>query len=103
MYRRGSCRFSACRLRHPGGDPPPLELFDLEEAFANDTTKLAALFHRCARGTDEDLRAFVREGARICGVVPSPASAENGGGADGALADAFREMVRFKMAADDHS
>jgi intraflagellar transport protein 52 len=83
--------------------PPPLELFDLEEAFANDTTKLAALFHRCARGTDEDLRAFVREGARICGVVPSPASAENGGGADGALADAFREMVRFKMAADDHS
>ena len=25
------------------------------------------------------------------------------GGADGALADAFREMVRFKMAADDHS
>ena len=83
--------------------PPPLELFDLEEAFANDTTKLAALFHRCARGTDEDLRAFVREGARICGVVPSPASAENGGGADGALADVFREMVRFKMAADDHS
>ena len=83
--------------------PPPLELFDLEEAFANDTTKLAALFHRCARGTDEDLRAFVREGARICGVVPSPASAENGGGADGALADVFREMVRFKKAADDRS
>jgi intraflagellar transport protein 52 len=48
--------------------PPPLELFDLEEAFANDTTKLAALFHRCARGTDEDLSAFVNEGARICGV-----------------------------------
>ena len=83
--------------------PPPLELFDLEEAFANDTTKLAALFHRCARGTDEDLRAFVREGARICGVAPKTAGADfpRGDGADAALADAFANMVRFKMAADD--
>ena len=79
--------------------PPPLELFDLEEAFANDTTKLAALFHRCARGTDEDLSAFVREGARICGVAPKSA-ARDGGGADAALAEVFRGMVRFKMRDD---
>jgi hypothetical protein len=71
----------------------------LEEAFANDTTKLAALFHRCARGTDEDLSAFVNEGARICGVVPEP-GARNGAGADAALAEVFRGMVRFKMRDD---
>ena len=66
--------------------PPPLELFDLEEAFGT---------HHQARGAVPPVRArdgrgpaaFVREGARICGVVPSPASAENeNGGADGALA-----------------
>lgn len=79
--------------------PPPLELFDLEEAFANDTTKLAALFHRFKRGTDEDLSAFVNEGARICGVSAS-AAARNGAGADAALAEVFRGLVRFKMRDD---
>ena len=42
--------------------PPGLELFDLDEQFANDRVRLAQLTNKC---TDEDLDYYVRE----CGIV----------------------------------
>ena len=45
------------------------------------------------------MSAFVNEGARICGASAS-AAARNGAGADAALAEVFRGLVRFKMRDD---
>ncbi|KAE8750265.1 hypothetical protein FOCC_FOCC003073 [Frankliniella occidentalis] len=52
--------------------PPPLELFDLEEAFSSDRSRLAQVTNKCVvpGGSEEtaDLEYFVRECGRILGV-----------------------------------
>ena len=79
--------------------PPPLDLFDLEEEFAGEKSKLSALFHRCSGGTDEDLKKFIREGARICGVAPEEGEPD-ATSADAMLSNLFRRMVQFRMRDD---
>ena len=84
-------------LREP--PPPALDLFDLEEEFASERSRLASLFARCAAGTDDDVEFFIREGARICGVAPEDGKME-GDGAAAMLAQVFRRVVEFKMRDD---
>lgn len=52
--------------------PPPLELFDLEEAFSSDRSRLAQVTNKCLvpGGAEDtaDLEYFVRECGRILGV-----------------------------------
>ncbi|XP_034254227.1 intraflagellar transport protein 52 homolog [Thrips palmi] len=52
--------------------PPPLELFDLEEAFSSDRSRLAQVTNKCVvpGGAEDiaDLEYFVRECGRILGV-----------------------------------
>jgi intraflagellar transport protein 52 len=80
--------------------PPPLDLFDLEEEFSGAQHKLNALFQRCQGGSDEDLRVFIEEGARICGVG-GEGDVGDGNSADAALIAAFRKMVQLKTRSDD--
>ncbi|GLH08303.1 Intraflagellar transport protein 52-like protein [Gryllus bimaculatus] len=58
--------------------PPPLELFDLDDAFSSERSRLAQLANKCVVGlteTDEvetdsaDLEFFVRECGRILNVI----------------------------------
>lgn len=84
-------------LREP--PPPALDLFDLEEEFASEKSRLAKLFSKCAEGTDEDVEFFVREGARICGVTPEDGKM-NGDTGKALLAQMFRQIVHFKMRDD---
>jgi intraflagellar transport protein 52 len=80
-------------LREP--PPPALDLFDLEDEFASEKTRLAGLLARCrasAGGAGEDVETFVAEGARICGVAE--------GDAKSALAEVFRRIVQLKMRDD---
>lgn len=46
-------------------DPPPLDLFDLDEHFANEKIRLAQLTNKC---TDEDVDYFVRNCGDVLGV-----------------------------------
>lgn len=47
---------------------PKLELFDLDEAFSSEKSRLAQITNKC---TDEDLDYFVTEGADILGITPN--------------------------------
>ncbi|KAJ3187718.1 Intraflagellar transport protein 52 [Gaertneriomyces sp. JEL0708] len=49
----------------PSLPPPPLDLFDLDDAFASEKTRLAQLTNKC---TDDDLEYYVRECGRVLGV-----------------------------------
>ncbi|PRP81243.1 hypothetical protein PROFUN_02077 [Planoprotostelium fungivorum] len=49
--------------------PPPLELFDLDEQFASEKSRLAQVTSVCKAGADEDLEYMVREAGEILGVV----------------------------------
>jgi intraflagellar transport protein 52 len=84
-------------LREPPA--PALDLFDLEEEFASEKSRLSKLFGKCAEGTDEDLEFFVREGARICGVAAEEGKM-NGDTGKALLAQMFRQIVHFKMCDD---
>jgi len=84
-------------LREP--PPPALDLYDLEEEFASEKTRLAKLFSKCAEGTDQDVEYFVREGARICGMAPEEGKMEGDTG-KALLAQMFRHIVQFKMRDD---
>ena len=46
--------------------PPALDLFDLDEQFASERSRLAQLTNKCGDG---DLDYFVRECGLICGVT----------------------------------
>ncbi|KAI9104636.1 hypothetical protein DFS34DRAFT_641900 [Phlyctochytrium arcticum] len=46
--------------------PPPLELFDLDDAFASERTRLAQLTNKC---NDDDLEYYIRECGQILGVM----------------------------------
>ncbi|TRY80327.1 hypothetical protein TCAL_10174 [Tigriopus californicus] len=45
---------------------PKLELFDLDEAFSSEKSRLAQITNKC---TDEDLDYFIREGADVMGIT----------------------------------
>jgi intraflagellar transport protein 52 len=84
--------------------PPPLELFDLEEAFVSPQTKLNALLSRCGGGSPDDLQRFIKEGARICGVVADGGEEVEKDGtmsADAALLAVFKKMVTLKTPRSD--
>ncbi|KAL7752326.1 hypothetical protein RI367_002372 [Sorochytrium milnesiophthora] len=46
--------------------PPPLELFDLDDHFASPQVKLAQLTNKC---TDDDLEYYIREAGEVLGVT----------------------------------
>lgn len=53
--------------------PPSLELFDLDEAFSSERSRLAQLANKCLSGGDSsndeaDLEYFIRECGRVLGV-----------------------------------
>lgn len=55
---------------------PQLELFDLDEAFSSEKSRLAQITNKCS---DEDLDYYVREAADILGVtaaIPNPGQGE---------------------------
>ena len=54
--------------------PPNLELFDLDEAFSSERSRLAQLANKCLGGGDSgndeaDLEYFIRECGRVLGVA----------------------------------
>lgn len=51
-----------------GSNPPQLELFDFDQEFASEKTRLAQLANRC---TDEDLGFFIQECGRTLGIKGS--------------------------------
>eukprot|EP00803_Ostreobium_quekettii_P007548 evm.model.scf_2008.2 EVM.evm.TU.scf_2008.2 scf_2008:8770-11280(+) len=71
-------------------DPPALELFDLDEHFSDEQTKLAIVTNKCS-GAD-DLEYYIRECSRILGL-----DAEVGASPKGVLEEVFRRLVRYKM------
>lgn len=53
--------------------PPNLELFDLDEAFSSEKSRLAQLANKCLSGGDigndeADLEYFIRECGQVLGV-----------------------------------
>lgn len=45
--------------------PPLLELFDFDQEFASDEVKLTKIANKC---TDTELKFFIGESAKICGL-----------------------------------
>lgn len=85
--------------------PPPLELFDLDEAFSSERAQLAQLANRClapahmaqsARATQAELDFLVRESARALGVDGS-AQGAHAEGAKFVLNMIAKTVARFKM------
>jgi intraflagellar transport protein 52 len=48
--------------------PPPLELFDLDEAFSSEQSRLAQLANKCG---EDDLEYFIVAACEVFGVTPS--------------------------------
>lgn len=46
--------------------PPPLELFDLDEAFSSEQSRLAQLANKCG---EDDLEYFIVAGCEVLGVA----------------------------------
>ncbi|XP_061418542.1 intraflagellar transport protein 52 homolog [Lethenteron reissneri] len=71
--------------------PPPLELFDLDEAFSSEKVRLAQLTNKC---TDDDLEYYVRKCGDILGVTSKlPREAQD---ARHVLQHVFFQLVEFK-------
>lgn len=75
---------------------PQLELFDLDEAFSSEKSRLAQITNKCS---DEDVDYFVREAADILGItsaaVPSLAQ-PNKDTAKSIIEYVFSHVVEFK-------
>ncbi|XP_063226406.1 intraflagellar transport protein 52 homolog [Bacillus rossius redtenbacheri] len=59
--------------------PPPLELFDLDEAFSSERARLAQLANKCLSAGGEspsDLEYFIRECGRVLGAAGPAADAD---------------------------
>lgn len=76
-------------IREP--PPPALELFDLDEHFANDHVRLAVLTNKC-NGPD-DIEYYVQECATMLG-----SSAAGGMSAKGILAEVCAKIMNYKCA-----
>jgi len=71
-------------------EPPNLELFDLDEQFANEKIKLAQLTNKC---TDEDIDYYIRQCGDVLGASKHVADMEN---PKAILHYVFMELVKFK-------
>ncbi|KFP81905.1 Intraflagellar transport protein 52, partial [Apaloderma vittatum] len=77
--------------------PPPLELFDLDEAFASEKTRLAELTNKC---TDDDLEYYILKCGEILGVTDKlPKEKQD---AKHVLEYVFFRVVEFKKAHQEH-
>lgn len=85
--------FAPC-LREP--PPPALDLFDLDEQFASERTRLAQLTNKC---TDEDLDFYVRQAGDVLGVTQK--LMEGHRTSKHILAYIFKELVGFKKMNQD--
>lgn len=76
---------------------PHLELFDLDEAFSSEKSRLAQVTNKCKE--DEDLEYFVRESGDILGVTPKipPTSRD----AKHILEYIFMQLTEFKKLNQD--
>jgi intraflagellar transport protein 52 len=81
-------------IREP--PPPPLELFDLDEAFASEGSKLAGLAARCSG--EGDIGYFALEAGRLLGLASAEQAAGGAVAAGAVLSEAFAQLVQFKMA-----
>ncbi|VUZ41432.1 unnamed protein product, partial [Hymenolepis diminuta] len=72
-------------------EPPPLELFDLDEEFSSEKTKLAIEANKC---TDDDLEYFILHCGAVCGI--SQKLAEFQRTARNILEQTLVELVEFK-------
>ncbi len=80
-------------IREP--PPPPLELFDLDEAFASEGSKLAGLAARCSG--EGDIEFFVLEAGRLLGLGSAQQAIGGGAAARAVLMEALMQLVQFKM------
>lgn len=77
---------------------PSLDLFDLDEAFSSEQTRMAQLTNKC---TDEDLEYFVRESGDVLGVTQNlPKESRS---AKHILEYIFTQVVEFKKLNQDMS
>ena len=58
--------------------PPALDLFDLDQEFATEKSRMAQLANKCT--SESDLDYFVRESGNILGVLDSMEKEREGGG-----------------------
>ncbi len=71
---------------------PALELFDLDEEFVSEKTRLAQLTNKC---TDVDLEFYIRECGRIVGLIDTlPENQQTGKHILGA---ALKMLIQWKM------
>ncbi|XP_023367744.1 intraflagellar transport protein 52 homolog [Otolemur garnettii] len=77
--------------------PPPLELFDLDETFSSEKTRLAQITNKC---TEEDLEFYVRKCGDILGVTNKlPKDQQD---AKHILEHIFFQVVEFKKLNQEH-
>ena len=69
--------------------PPPLELFDFDEQFASNKSRLAQLTNKC---NDDDLEYYIRECGRILGVMDEIETKD----ARHVLDTVFKNIVQWK-------
>lgn len=70
--------------------PPSLDLFDLDEHFSTEKTRIAQLSAKC---TDDDLEFYIRECGEILGVMERLTEAKD---ARHVLDYMFRSIVQWK-------
>jgi len=80
-------------LREP--QMPNLDLFDLDEQFASERSRLAQLTNKCE---DKDLDFYIRQAGDILGVTPKLGQNR---GSKHILEYIFKELVRFKKMNQD--
>ncbi|XP_065062333.1 intraflagellar transport protein 52 homolog [Rhopilema esculentum] len=76
--------------------PPALDLFDLDEAFSSEKSRLAQITNKC---NDEDLEYYVRECGEILGVTSKLAPESRD--AKHILEHIFAQVVEFKKLNQD--
>jgi intraflagellar transport protein 52 len=79
----------APQMREPAG--PPLELFDLDDAFASPKTRLAQLAQRTPA---KNCEKFILQSAKILGILPNLAEAKRSG--KDVLEYVLTQVVRWK-------
>jgi intraflagellar transport protein 52 len=80
--------------------PPALDLFDLDDKFAPEKTRLSMLTNKCKEQGSENLEFFIRESAEIMGVTKKLRSPRNR--EPRALLDfIFRQVVQCKKTSQE--
>ena len=70
--------------------PPGLDLYDLDEQFASEKSKLAQLTNKC---TDDDIEYYTRECGDILGVA---GQVDNPDDPKAILHYIFQEIIKYK-------